>query len=999
MALSPELQEMFDLRFFHDHGWIRKECPTCKEPFWTLDERRTLCGDSTCEEYQFLGDPLTDDPMSLAEMREAFLSYWEGKSEEAGGGPAPDDRDPGSDDSGADGSPEHTRVPRNPVVARWRDDIYLNIASIANYQPHVTSGEVPPPANPLVVSQPCIRLNDLANIGRSGRHFACFEMMGHHAFNSEAWGEHYWTEACVAHGQRFLTDTLGLDGRRITYKEAVWSGGGNAGPCFEVFAGGLEVATLVFMCLEEDEEGELEIKGERYAMMDLKIIDTGWGLERLAWASTGTPTAYDTVFPDAIKKVRSLASVPIADDARSRQLVEMHARVQGVLNLDIGTRLDKLREEVVGRMAEHGIETTVAELEEVMDPIEAMYALCDHLRCLSFMVGDGIVPGNVKAGYLERLIFRRAFRFMERLGIDEPLSDLLAWNMERMLDEFPEFEPAIERAREIAELEHERFVESRERGLRLVERILGKRKELGVDDLVDLYDTHGLGPNTVAQAARTMGVDVDVPDTFDAIVAERHGKEKRAKASGVVPTDVPQTRRIFYEDAGQWEREFEATVTWVGVADVKALGLLDEDGKVSIDVGVFRGEAEPDQVKLVTLDQTCFFHETGGQPCDQGVLHAKKLAGVCKVIKEGEQPVHVVVDPEGIIVPGTKVQGIVDWELRMDHTRSHTATHIMNQSVRRVLGQHSWQAGTQKYPDCARVDMTHFRRPTREEVHAIERLANAVVMQGRPVIREWHKRNEAESKWGTQLLQGGIPKGNDVRVVRIGPAPEGGELDAPTGPVRAGEDFDVEYCGGTHCMTTQSVGPIKVYRTERIQDGIERFEYSAGLHGVARWQGDADLLRDAASELQVAPPELPQAAKRFFDEWKERGKLLDEVRRQLAELKAQAAAGGAQEVGGVRIIMESGLEPGALQKTAAELIGNGSTVALLAAPAGDQVRLLFARSPDVDIDMGALLRDVAVHVDGKGGGRPDFAQGGGTKADGLEACLAAAKEKVQAALE
>ncbi len=936
--MPPALAEMLDLDFFHRNDWDRKVCPSCRGPFWTRDGERTLCGDSTCVEYDFIGNPLTDEPLTVAAMREAFLSYWEAK--------------------------EHGRVARNPVVARWRDDLYLNIASIANYQPHVTSGEVPPPANPLVVSQPCIRLNDLANIGRSGRHFACFEMMGHHAFNSSDWGHHYWTEECVEWGHGFLTDVLGLDGDRITYKESMWSGGGNAGPCLEVFAGRLAVATLVFMSLQEADGGEYEVKGDRYELMDLKIIDTGWGLERLAWASTGTPTAYDTVFPDTIRLVREKATVDIPDDERARMLVAEHARVQGVLNLDIGTKLDGLREAVVERLASRGVETDVAELERVMDPIESMYALADHLRCLSFMVGDGVVPSNVKAGYLMRLVFRRAFRFMERLGIEEPLSDLLAINLEGMLDEFPEFEAAVPRAREIAELEHGRYLESKERGLRLVGRILEKKKELGIDDLVELYDTHGLGPNTVASAAAEKGIQVDVPDTFDAIVAERHAKEKKGKEEGFpIPADLEECRRIFYETDGQEQQEFEATVTWVHD---------DEDHQV------------------VILDQTCFFHETGGQPGDQGTLHTSERGAeeeeyvrVFKTSKQGDYPIHHI---EGRLSVGDKVRGTVDWSLRMDHTRSHTATHIMNQAVRRILGAHSWQAGTQKYAHAARVDMTHYRRPTQDELHDIEQLANRIVMEGRHVTRSWWNREEAEAHYGLTLLQGGIPKGRRVRVVAI-------EARDPDGP-----PWDVEYCGGTHCTTTAEVGPVKLFRTERVQDGVERFEYSVGRHGVEQWQHDEALLRNASAELQVAPNELPQAAKRFFGEWKEQRKLLDEVRKQLADLKAQVGASDAEEVNGVRIVVQADLDAGALKQTAANLVAGPGHVALLAAPDGAGARLLFARSTDVDVDVGALLRDAAASMGGKGGGRPDFAQGAGADADRLDEALAAAADAVKAAL-
>lgn len=916
--MDPTLAKMLDLRFFHENGYARRICPTCKDPFWTTDAARTLCGDSNCVEYDFLGNPLAKAPLSVAQMREAFLRFFESKG--------------------------HRRVPRNPVVARWRDDIYLNIASIANYQPHVTSGEVPPPANPLVVSQPCIRLNDLSNIGRSGRHFSCFEMMGHHAFNYPG-DEKYWTEECVAYGVEFLTKVLGLDGKRITFKEGTWNGGGNAGPAVEVFAGGLEVATLVFMCLEEAEDGEFTIKGERYRRMPMRIIDTGWGLERLAWASTGTPTAYDTVFPDTIGHIRGLATARIRDDDKARTIVTEHARVQGILNLDIGVKLDGLRAEVVKRLSAHGIQTTVGELNDIMGPVESMYALCDHLRCLSFMVGDGIVPSNVKAGYLMRLVARRALRFMEQLGIREPLGDLVAWNMERMTGEFPEFKAAIPRAREIMALEAERYVESRDKGLRLVERTLQKKKALTTDDLVDLYDTHGLGPNTVAEAAAHMGIKVEVPDDFDMVVAARHSKAAKGKEKGLRLT-VPPTELLYYKD--QDRRTFDAKVLWSGM-----------DGKAH----------------AVVLDKTCFFAETGGQPGDQGTLDvAGKKVKVLTTTKDGAHAVHHVAEA---IPAGAAVHGEVDWAFRTDCTRSHTATHIMNQAVRRILGAHSWQAGTQKYHDCARVDMTHFRRPTKEELERIEQLANDVVLQGRKVTRTWWHREEAENKYGLTLLQGGIPKGRDVRVVEI-------------------EGFDVEYCGGTHCATTHDVGPIKLYRTERIQDGVERFEYAAGPYAVARWQGTDELLRAAGEAMEVAPAEVPNAARRFFGEWKEQRKQLEALNARLAELEGKAAVANAEQVNGVRLVVNV-LPAAALQSTAKELAAQPKTVALLGATDGG-VRLVFARSADVPADMGALLRDHIGMVGGKGGGKPDFAQGGGTDAGKVRECLEAAKAKVRAAL-
>ncbi len=277
-----DMDQEYQLAYFRDNGFTRRICASCGSAFWSLGDT-DLCGDTPCVEYGFIGRPLMEKRYDLQEMREAFLGFFAERG--------------------------HTRLERYPVIARWRKDIYLTIASIADFQPHCTSGEVPPPANPLAISQPCIRLNDLDSVGKSGRHLSCFEMMGHHAFNSERLGEIYWKEKTVEYCHEFMTDTLGMDAKALTYKENPWSGGGNAGPALEVMNAGLEVATLVFMCYIADEQGGLTIKGERYSPMDIRIVDTGYGLERLVWASDGSPTLYDSIFPDITRKVFGATSL------------------------------------------------------------------------------------------------------------------------------------------------------------------------------------------------------------------------------------------------------------------------------------------------------------------------------------------------------------------------------------------------------------------------------------------------------------------------------------------------------------------------------------------------------------------------------------------------------------------------------------------------------------------------------------------------------------------
>ncbi|MDX1748302.1 MAG: alanine--tRNA ligase-related protein, partial [Halobacteriales archaeon] len=277
-----DLEEEYRLEYFKREGFERKECSECGAFFWTRDADRETCGEPPCEDYGFIDDPGFEETFTLEEMRERFLSFFEEN--------------------------DHERIEPYPVAAnRWRDDVLLTQASIYDFQPLVTSGKTPPPANPLTISQPCIRMQDIDNVGKTGRHTMAFEMMAHHAFNTrddaEGYayqGEVYWKDETVEYCDQLFAD-LGVDLEEITYIEDPWVGGGNAGPAFEVIYKGAELATLVFMSMEQDPEGEYEMKdGNRYAPMDTYIVDTGYGLERWVWVSQGTPTVYEAVYPEMI---------------------------------------------------------------------------------------------------------------------------------------------------------------------------------------------------------------------------------------------------------------------------------------------------------------------------------------------------------------------------------------------------------------------------------------------------------------------------------------------------------------------------------------------------------------------------------------------------------------------------------------------------------------------------------------------------------------------------
>jgi alanyl-tRNA synthetase len=894
--------EGFDLQHFADHGFEQRTCKVCGSAFWTNSGLET-CGDNPCDEYTLIESPPIPKPYTIEEMRETFLSYFEGHN--------------------------HTRLARYPVVARWRTDIYFAIASIACFQPHVTGGLAPPPANPLAISQPSIRFNDLDNVGRSGRHLTSFEMMGHHAFNTPD-HEVYWLEDTVAYCYDLFTNVLGIDRHTITFKENPWTGGGNAGPALEVMAGGVELATLVFMAYVADPEGKVEFKGGLYSPMDLRVVDTGYGLERLVWASQGTPTIYEAAFPDVVSQLREACGLELgsADDDETARIIAENTRVAGVMDLETASSIEVLRSEVVKRLAARGVDIDVDRLTELITPHENLYAVADHTRVLPWMLSDGVVPSNVKAGYLARLLIRRALRLLDRIDCPLSLVDIVEFHRPSMRGVF-EVDSRWEYIKEILELETERFGSTMKKGKRLVAATLesSKDKELPLTSLIEFWDSHGVPPMIVKELGQERGVHVEVPDNFTTLLATMHASAtpqemaEGAEATEPLEADLPATRTLFYEAPAQ--TEFEAVVQWSAPGSV-------------------------------VLEQTLFYPEGGGQPSDEGALHADDRTHRVKwVEKRGEIIVHHL-EAEDVQVPaGQVVKGLIDVKRRNAHTRHHTATHIVLAAARQVLGDHVWQSGAQKGTEMARVDISHFQRVSPEELTAIETRANEIVLEAYPVDKSFVERTEAERKYGFRLYQGGVPPGDQIRVVRIA-------------------DVDVEACGGTHVANTAQVGSIRMRRAERIADGIVRLEYSAGMAAVRLGQEERTLLGEASDALDVRPDQLPASAQRFFREWKDLGKQVQDLTKQMGDLKSDS---GEEVAPGVRLVTDlSDANMGDLISMARQAIGRSGTVVVMASTVGGMV---VARSPDIEMDCRELLSIALEAAGGRGGGKPDFAQGGG----------------------
>ncbi|MBS3760693.1 MAG: alanine--tRNA ligase [Halodesulfurarchaeum sp.] len=920
-----DLEDAYRLEYFEEEGFVRTECTECGSFFWTRDHDRATCGEPPCDQYEFIDTPSLDTEYTLKDMREAFLSFFEER--------------------------DHERVEPYPVAAnRWRDDVLLTQVSIYDFQPLVTSGQTPPPANPLTISQPCIRMQDIDNVGKTGRHTMAFEMMAHHAFNAREdadedlayEGEVYWKDETVELCDEFFEE-MGVDPAEITYIEDPWVGGGNAGPAFEVLYRGAELATLVFMSMEQDPEGEYELKdGNRYSPMDTYIVDTGYGLERWTWVSQGTPTVYEAVYPEMIAFLKEQAGIELSEN--EKDLIHRASKLSGRLDIDEAEDVGAARRTIAEELG-----VKVEYIDDLVSPLEDIYAIADHARTLAYMFGDGIVPSNVGTGYLARMVLRRTVRLVEAIEVETPIADLVDMQAERLGYE------DRETVRDIVRSEVAKYEETLERGGRRVRQIAKERAETATpipkSTLVNLYDSHGIQPDMVQEIAAEFDVEVEVPDNFYALVAQRHDTETTETARTSRDqrfADLPETEQLYYNDA--YRTEFEAIV-------------LD----------VFEREEGYD----VVLDQTMFYPEGGGQPADHGTLSTDETTVDVKdvQIEDGVIRHHTDGDPGN----GEFVTGKINTDRRRRLMRHHTATHVVIDAAREVLGDHVRQAGAQKGTSSSRIDIRHYERLDRKTVEEIEMRANETVMADLHVHQEWPDRHEAEETYGFDLYQGGIPAGQNIRLIHVGE--------------------DVQACGGTHVTRTGEIGSIKILSTERVQDGVERLTFAAGDAAVGHVQAMERSLQAAAETFDVTPSEVPETAERFFSEWKERGKQIEGLKQQLAE----ARAGGGEQADRIKfgdweaVVNRLDVDMDELRATANVLADDG-VVAILGSGV-DGAQFVVSVPEGAPVNAGELVSELASQVGGGGGGPPDFAQGGGPEVDALDDALDTVPDLLTAAIE
>lgn len=891
LVLKKEVNpEEYVLEFFKREGFVRKKCTIGGEYFWTLNPEQEHCNDAPCVDYHFWKIPRKVGGLSVADARRKFVEFFRKHG--------------------------HEYVEPRPVVARWRDDLYLTIASIVVFQPHVTSGVVEPPANPLVIVQPSIRLEDIDNVGLTlGRHLTSFEMAAHHAFNYPD-KYVYWKEETVEYAFKFFTEEIGIPPEHITFKESWWEGGGNAGPSFEVTVGGLELATLVFMQYRVTDQG--------YEPIPLKVVDTGYGVERIAWFTQDVPTAFHAIYGDLLNEFYKLLGVTPAP----QEVLWRAARDAGRLDPD-----DPLSLELFYKRVASDTGLTVDEVKTILRREATVYALLDHSKTIALMLADGVVPSNTGEGYLARLVIRRALRLLNRLGVDTSLVELVEhqarfWGK----DYYPQMLQRLDYIAKVTRLEEERYRRSLEKGLREVEKVLRRKKKIGLDDLIVLYDSHGIPPDTVSEVAKRFGINVRVPHNFYALVAKRHGASggiARVKEEVGLPQDIvkwastfPETRRLYHENP--YMREFTANI----------LGIK----------GVY-----------VILDKTAFYPTSGGQLHDTGVISiCGKNYNVVRVEKTDNNVIIHVLDREPVLCQDKSVHGVINWERRYRKMRHHTAVHVLLGALRRVLGEHVWQAGAEKTPEKARLDVTHYELPSREEVREIEKLANKAILERIPVKAIILDRNDAEKKFGMRIYQGGVPLAPKIRIIKIG-------------------DWDVEACFGAHVANTAEIGSIKIINVEKLQDGVVRFEIVAGSE-VARYAGELeDMLSRAASVVNASPAELDKRLEKLIEEHRELKRMLSRLRRHIAEqLTANAAMRAKALSGGLRLYMIPGdVDVEAAKEAMRKLSSEDKSIVAIVYHRGKGTVIEVATSKNTEIDLRGVARELS-QKGVRGGGKRTY---------------------------
>jgi len=801
-------------------------------------------------------------------------------------------------------------------------------------------------------SQRCVRAggkhNDLENVGYTARHHTFFEMLGNFSFGD------YFKRDAISFAWNFLTEVLQLP------KERLW-------------------VTVHYTDDEAEKiwKEEIGVDPERFSKLD---EDNFW-----AMGDTGPCGPCTEIFFDHGEEIwGGPPGSPEEDGDRYIEIwnlvfMQYNRSADGEMkplpkpSVDTGMGLERIAAVMQDVHSNYEIDLFQNLLKATAEAVgtsdmdnKSLRVIADHIRSCSFLIADGVLPSNEGRGYVLRRIIRRAIRHGNKLGAkDAFFYKLVAALVKEMGEAYPELVKLQDQVERVLLKEEQQFAKTLDNGMRLLEQAIADLdgKVISGQTVFKLYDTYGFPVDLTADVAREHELTVDM----EAFEQEMEQQRQRARASGSFAVD--------YND----KLDLEGDTRFTGYE------LLEDSSSV---VALFRDGEAVEQLNegesgVVVLENTAFYGESGGQVGDQGFIRWDGGDfSVADCTKEGKNHLHHGVINNGSLKKGDKVSLLVDAAKRQATALNHSATHLLHAVLREVLGDHVQQKGSLVNPSRLRFDFAHFEALTAEELLAVENKVNQLIRSNTPVVTEVMEIDAAKQKGAMALF--GEKYDDEVRVLSMG------------------GDYSVELCGGIHAERTGDIGLLKIVSEGGIAAGVRRIEAVTGT-GAEQWVADGESqLGKIAATLKASRESVVDKVQDLA----ERNRLLE---KELEQLKAKLAASqgadllsNAVEVAGIKVLAEKleGVEAKALRDTVDQLKNKlGSGVVVLATEADGKISLAAGVTKDLTgkVKAGDLVRELTAKIGGKGGGRPDFAQGGGTDLAALPAALESVKGLIEAA--
>ena len=848
-------------------------------------------------------------------------------------------------------SKKHLKLHSFSLVPENDPSLLLIGAGMAPLKPYFT-GKLVPPSYRVTTSQKCIRTGDIDNVGRTARHHTFFEMLGNFSFGD------YFKKEAITWAWEFLTEVLELDTNKLyvtVYPEDeeaydIWHnivgladerifklednfweiGEGPCGPDSEIFYDlgpergcgkptcnvgcdcdrYLEIWNLVFTQFNKTKDGS-------YEPLEKKNIDTGAGLERLASVIQQKESNFETdlLFP-------------------------IMQRVIDVCHGDYNNKEQKIAVKVIG----------------------------DHIRAVTMMIGDGILPSNEGRGYVLRRILRRAVRFGRVLGIEEAfLADLVDIVIDMYKEAYPELAERKELIKTVIATEEAQFSATLAQGLELLNAMIEDADGTGVlagEKVFKLYDTFGFPVELTEEIVQEHGMTID-HDGFDKAMKAQQERARAARAKVSAKVATPDTTGLDQSALVKDENAVNARVVLIGID------------------GAAVERAEKDTAITIILDKTPFHAEGGGQIGDTGYItgpSGKAEVTDTKSLANGLTYMIAIVT-EGSLSKGDEVDITVDKVRNLGIARNHTATHLLQAALRKVLGTHVNQAGSLVTPERLRFDFTHFSPMTNEELAEVEKEVNRQIMKNVELEIEEMPVDDAIKKGAMALF--GEKYGDIVRVVNV-------------------PGFSCELCGGSHVPNTSVIGSFRIVGESGTGTGIRRIEAVTGKAAHERAVADAVLLQEVATLLKSKEEDIPAKIEQLLTALKEAEREVAQLSHKLATSSLDDILAAKEEIHGVSVTAASVTADSAegLRDMADMVLDKVGGIVLLGAVQGDKVSFVCKVDKELTkqgYHAGKIVKAAAVAAGGGGGGRPDMAQAGGKDPQKLEEALKAGKEAVQGA--